>query len=695
MRVPFEWLKEYVTMRLSPEALAERLTMVGLEVTAIEQVEGEPVLNLEITPNRADCLSIIGVAREVAALTSQPLKPPSDRRAASPGGTKPASSRPTAQALRAVVRIDDRHGCEHYIGRLIKEVRVASSPAWMQRRLVACGVRPINNVVDVTNYVLLEYGQPLHAFDFDRLSQGTLRVRRAQAGESLTTLDGVARSLSADMLVIADAAVPIAVAGVMGGTGSEVTLQTRTLLVESALFDPVTVRRTARKLGLASESSYRFERGVDPQGVETASARAATLILELAGGEEAACYDVGAKPLKRVGVLVDAGRASRWLGTPLSPTAIRTILAKLSCHVASSEAGGALHVGVPSFRRDLTQEVDLYEEVARAIGYDRLPSTIPIASLTLRSAEETASYVRAQSLRGLCASLGLTEAITWSLIAADEAAAVGCDGDGTVRVANPLSQDHAIVRPSLLAGLLQALRRNLSRGRTDIALFEVGRVVRAQGRIVPENIECLQLGVVLSGRWFPDWTGGKTPCSFWLLKGLLSTLVRRFCGCELQTAHATHAWSDSGQSAAVYAEGRVVGVAGKLSRKLREACELSQDAWYAELAVGELEAIRRAPPPLLAPAAFPPVKRDVSIILDDRVAFDEVARTIREAAGALADRIELIDRFTGAPVPPGKHSLTFAIEYRDPSRTLTAAEADAAHQRIAEALTSRCGAALR
>jgi len=366
MRVPLEWLKEFVTIRDTPEALAGRLTMAGLEVVGIERVNGEPVLDLEITPNRADCLSILGVAREVAVLTGQRLKLPGqetgDRRQGKRGRTRLMSH---VSCLKIV--IEDRAGCRRYIGRLLEGVRMGSSPAWMQRRLAACGLRPINTVVDITNYVLLETGQPLHAFDFDRLAQGTIVVRRAQATEALTTLDGVRRTLSPEILVIADAETPVAVAGVMGGVGSEVTPTTRRVLLESAWFDPVTVRRAARRLGLASESSYRFERGVDPVGVETASARAGALIRELAGGEEAAVRDVGAKPSPRRAITVEGPRLNRWLGTRLEAPTIRSTLAQLSCRVASSGMSASMQVTPPSFRQDLTQAVDLYEEVARVM----------------------------------------------------------------------------------------------------------------------------------------------------------------------------------------------------------------------------------------------------------------------------------------------------------------------------------------
>jgi phenylalanyl-tRNA synthetase beta chain len=702
MKVPLEWLKEYVTLRLSPEAIAERLTMAGLEVTAIDRVGGDIVLNFEITPNRPDCLSVIGIAREVAAITGQRLKLP--QRPASSNQQPATSNRQRVAGRRSpvagaphvpfplTIRIEDRTSCERYIGRIIERVRVVPSPAWMQRRLLACGARPINNVVDITNYVLLEYGQPLHAFDFLRLADATVLVRRAHANESITTLDGVARTLPPETLVIADARQAVAVAGIMGGVGSEVTPQTTTILLESALFDPVTIRRGARRLGLATDSSYRFERGVDPVGVETASARALQLIEELSGGQEAAVCDVGSKPSKRVGVVIDSRRLQRWLGMPVAAPMIRTALAGFGCHVASSGPGGeTMRVGIPSFRRDLTQDVDLFEEIARVIGYDRVPSTLPSLSVTAPQSEETARYGRTQSLRCLCASLGLTEAVTWSLLSEGDLSRFGFDPGRTARLANPLSQDHAYLRPSLLIGLLQAVRRNVSQGASGARLFEVGGVVDCSSGRVTEGC---RLGVVLAGLWSRDWHR-KEPSGFFLLKGLLETLVGRLCEGELQATPASLPWAEPGQGAQLHLNGRVFGTAGEISQSIRTAWDLEEPAWAAEFDVEQLLASRRRPIRAEAPPLFPPVKRDLSLVVDATTPFEVVDRLLRDTGSPLAHRVTLIDRYTGKQVPAGKVSLTFSIEYRDPSKTLTASDVDALHQRIVRALADRFGASLR
>ena len=691
MHVPIEWLKTYVPVRIKPEALAKQLTMAGLEVISLVDVDGQPVLDIEVTPNRADCLSIIGIAREVAAITGQRLQLPGaggGRRGA--GETK--SPRPLPHTPCPTIRIEDHTGCQRYLGRLIEGVRIGPSPGWMQRRLLACGVRPINNVVDITNYVLVEYGQPLHAFDYGHLTDGTIVVRRAKAQEPITTLDGVSRRLPTEALVIADAQQPVAVAGVMGGVGSEVTERTHAVLLESALFDPITVRRTARALGLASESSYRFERGVDPEGIETASVRAAALIAELVGGTVSAVRDVGTKPAARRPITLQVERLNRWLGTRIAPAEVRTGLARLACRVATSGTGTTLHVSAPSFRRDVVQDVDLYEEIARTIGYDRIPSTLPVAPLACGSSPEGRSYRHLQSLRCLCASLGLAEAMTWSLLSETDLARCGWPAAEAIRLSNPLSQEHVYLRPTLLVGLLRAVRRNATQGVENIRFFEVGRLFKPGPGHAP--LEEPWLGVALSGAWQRDWAV-QQPADLFHVKGVLQALASRLCEGSLQFVSTPQAWAEPAQSAAVELSGQTIGAAGQVSRALAAAFDLEGPVWIAEVSVEGLLAARRRRLRAQSPPTFPPVKRDLSVLVSDDTSFESVDRAIRETGAPHAARVELIDSFRGERLPAGQHSLTFSLEYRDPTRTLTALEVDAIHQRIVQALASRFGAKLR
>lgn len=679
MKVPLDWLKEFVAVRLPPAQLAERLTLTGLEVKAVEETPQGIVFDIEVTPNRADCLSIIGVAREVAAATGQRLQLP-------PAG---ASKKATPQKDAPVsIHIEDKKGCQQYIGRVIESVKIGPSPEWMQKRLLACGLRSINNIVDITNYVLFECGQPLHAFDLTRLKGKAIRVRRADANEPITTLDGAKRALAADVLVIADAESPVAVAGIMGGQASEVTAQTTDILLESALFDPITIRRTSRKLGLSSESSYRFERGVDPEGVAAASARASALIQQLASGRETSSKTVGqAAPARKV-IIFEPKQAAKWLGSAIDASFARTSFARLSCRVASSGTDGPMRVSVPSFRRDLNQPVDLYEEIARLAGYDRIAPSIPEVSLINPSGGYAETYQQSAQLRRLCAALGLQEAVTWSLLSENEIKRFGYPEKEMARLANPLSQDHAYLRPSLLIGLLQAVRHNASRGVPYARFFELGNVF-AQSK------EKRRLGIVISGDWSAGWANPKAPASFWVVKGLAQAVIQCLTGQAAGAAAAAVSWSSPREAATLLVGGKALGVVGKIAEPLLGALDLKQPVWAAELDVEALLDCRKVPAPVVAPPVFPPVKRDLSVVVNESVLFEQMIRVIQEAGRPQASRVELMDRFRGKSIPSGKYSVTFNLEYRDPQRTLTAQEIDQVHQRIVAALSVQFGATLR
>jgi phenylalanyl-tRNA synthetase beta chain len=688
MRLPIEWLKEHVAVRLSAEALADRLTMAGLEVTRIERLDGGAVLILEITPNRPDCLSIIGIAREIAVLTGATLKLPRavhGSRLKVQGKRQPPRTSNLEPRTKVTVRIEDRQGCRRYLGRLIEGVAVGASPGWIQNRLSACGIRPINNVVDITNYVLLECGQPLHAFDADRLKEGAVVVRRAAAGETLVTIDEQARALSSSMLVIADARRPIAIAGVMGGLETAVSPATTRILLESAWFDPIVVRRTGRALGLSSESSYRFERGVDPAGVEAASRRAAQLIIQLAGGRETAVRDVGEHHAKRTLVRLDGARVQRGLGASIPPTMVKRTLESLGCVVRS--AGGGWQVAPPSFRCDIAQDVDLLEEIARVAGYDRLPATMPQATLDVRRDEGIS-----RSLRELCASLGLWEIVTWALVSEESLANIGpaFSAQDRIRLTNPLSRDHAILRPTLLAGMLQAIARNFSQGATGARFFELGNVF--EGSAHPHEI--LSLGIGIAGLWEQSWQGARSADVF-LLKGLIEQLAQRFLRQPVAVQASPIAWAEGGQSFALALDGQPLGCGGEVARPICNAFDCHERIWFAELRLETLVAAKR-PQAVFRPLnPFPPVKRDLSVMVERHIELAKLAELIRTVGAPLVSRLELVDRYTGSPVPATKHSLTFSIEYRDPARTLTAAEVDARHRAISLELLQRFGAQLR
>ncbi len=683
MKVPLEWLQEFVTIRLRPEQLAHRLTMAGFEVTAIERVHGEWVFSVEITPNRADCLSIMGIAREVAAITGAKLTLSEGARGEGRGARGKSHPRPLSHAPRLLIRIEDRQGCRRYIGRLIEGIRIGASPAWMQKRLVACGLRPINNVVDITNYVLLEYGQPLHAFDDDRLLGGAILVRRAKVGEELVTIDETPHRLSPEMLVIADAKRPVAVAGVMGGRDTQVAEATKRVLLESAWFDPTIVRRTARALGLASESSYRFERGVDPIGVESASKRAAALLTELAGGVETAAQDAGGRPAAATTVLLEPSKASRWLGVSVPSATAKRTLEQLGFSVKPSAR--TWRVSVPSYRRDVQQDVDLIEEIARLSGYDALPATHPCGLLG-PSARDESPYTQIQELRRWCTGLGLSETITWALVSKAQLDKANCWPDKPLQLQNPLSLDHLILRPTLLIGLLQVISKNLAQGIPGVRFFELGHV------FTPKEIAYLGIGI--AGLWERSWQG-KQPADVFRLKGVIDQLLNRCTDRSRHVQVAPLAWAEPGHSLTLQLDGKPLGVIGQVARRIREAYDIEQPVWFGEINVEALLGYPKTSATSISPSPFPPAKRDLSFLIDKRTPYTQLLELIRATGSPLAHRVELVDRYVGSQVPETKHSLTFSIEYRDPSRTLTAGEVDALHRKIREALAQRFGAQLR
>ncbi len=682
MKVPLEWLKEYVPVRLPTDQLAERLTMAGLEVKAIEAPEAGPIFDIEVTPNRPDCLSIIGIARELAAATGQSFKAP---RISAP-------AKPRKNAVAVSIRIEDAAACGLYIGRLIEGVKVGPSPDWMQKRLLACGARPINNLVDITNYVLFEYGQPLHAFDFEKLKGGTIIVRRAREGEPLRTLDGLDRKLDAQTLVIADAEKAVAVAGIMGGMGSEVTESTRRVLLESAWFEPKLIRRTGRRLGLASESSYRFERGVGTEGVAQASARASVLIQDLAGGHKTAMKAAGGlKPKPRV-VAMDLDRAERWLGTPIPAAKAKTILRRFSFAPSGKPSARAFKVAVPSFRLDVSEPCDLFEELARGIGYDRISPTLPRLEPSVPAA--VSRYAQLRALKAQAAAAGLVETVNWSLVSEAELARFGYPPAAAARLVNPLNQDFAFLRPTLAIGLSKTARRNLSHGATGVRLFELGAIVRPK----ETPAEQTWLGILLAGEWMRDWRT-RQAADFYLFKGLIENLFGAAAK-QLQWVPAEGAaipWAESGQGTLIRdaREGSgTVGLCARLSAAIAKALDIDAEVWCggiradALLKAQQADAVREIP-------TLPPVKRDLSILVKGAIGYADIERTIRETGGSALTQLALIDRYTGSSLPPGTCSLTFSLAYRDPARTLTAEEADAIHQGIVAKLQQAFEASLR
>ncbi len=462
MKFLLSWLKEFIELSLPPASLADRLTMAGLEVTSLSPVDGDFLFEAEVTPNRSDCLSHLGIARETAAALGRPFR--------FPRWLQREFRLPASTGEGMPVRVESSEDCPLYVGLVIEGVQIESSPPELARRLTRLGIRPVNNVVDLTNLCLLELGQPLHAFDLDRLEGASITVRRAKAGEKLETLDGVSRTLTPELLVIADGRKPVALAGILGGKNTEITSGTRRIFLESACFKPALVRRAARIAKAASDSSYRFERGVDPEMVPAAAARAARWILRIAGGTLRARTEVRAEFPKRPSISLKPRKAEEVLGMKITPAQQKRHLEHLGCEIRGSSRGWK--VDPPSWRNDLRISEDLYEELARLFGYDRCPASLPPfprQSMERWKSTEDPRLEREQNLRRLLAASGYQEILTYSLLSPETLARCGMKTARTIR--NPLSADLACLRPALLPGALTALSLNLRRKTSETFLF--------------------------------------------------------------------------------------------------------------------------------------------------------------------------------------------------------------------------------
>ncbi len=704
MKILVSWLRELVDVPVTPARLASDLHMAGFEVASVEPAPGAPaegddaVIDLEITANRPDCLGALGIAREVATLYDTPLKMPSLSTLGEADATQAGDLR---------VTIEDPDRCPRYCGALA-EVQVAPSPAWMQQRLAAAGIRAINNIVDITNYVLLELGHPMHAFDFERLAGHELRIRTARPGERVTTLDGQNRALEPDILVIADGTRPQAIGGVMGGADSEVSGTTHLIALESAWFEPSGIRRTSRRLGLSTEASYRFERGADIEAPPLALARACAL-LEKTGAGRALPGFVDAYPAKRERrlVAIDTARVARVLGANVPTSEITRTLEGLGFGVVpqaasvdavsvprpDAESSTCLSVTVPSWRIDVGRDVDLIEEIARHFGYDRLPTTFPTLEQT--PAEPDGRLQRDRLVRRLAAAAGFAEAETFSFVERAAALSFAVASD-LVDILNPLSEQFAVLRPSLLPGVVDAVAHNRRRGQEDARLFELGTVFTTGGG------ERRALALAWVGAGTPGhWSGSGRPVDFFDMKGAVE-LIAAGLGITVELTPEERPYLVRGRAAAVLAgatAGRTIGVVGQLAPALAAARDVPAQA---EIYVAEVDLdamidvdssvlmFRSAPPP-----RHPAVVRDISIIVDDVLPAAVVRGTIHAAAPATLLRVREFDRYQGKGVPEGCVSLSYRFTFQAPDRTLTDADVQRAMTDIVEALIREHGAVQR
>ena len=636
----------------------------------------EVVLDLEITWNRPDCLSIIGIAREFAALLKRPLRLPSVDFA--------ETGEPVETFAKVVVK--DSVKCPRYTARVMTGVKDGVSPDWMRRRLELCGVRAISLTVDVTNYVMLEYGQPLHAFDYRKLAENTIVVRCADDGEKMKTLDGIERTLDSSMLVIADAKRPSAVAGVMGGEDSEIAAGTEHVLLESALFEPASTKRTSTKLGLSSESSRRYERGVDPGLADLASRRAVSLLAQYGGATVAkGVIDVDAREFKPAEVALRFARVNEVIGVPLAEDEVVGILTALGLDVVSRESGTAVF-RIPSYRLDLTLEADLIEEVARMHGLDAIPDRMP-NSTAVSMLDDKPFYVRAKC-RQLLLGMGFSEAMHYSFLSAQELDAFDTRGAAMrVVLPNPVSADYGVLRDSLLPQLVGSLGRNASRQVEMAGLFEMGRVfLMNDGK--PSEEERVSMGLMGPlGRSAIDCrrTVANEEAMLWL-KGAVENLVAATGGGRLEFAPCQHPGMDDGWALTISLNGETVGQMGLVSAGLRHQWRMTSPMAVAELKLAPLLAEGGTKTAIKPPPQFPGMRRDIAFVADASVLHRDVVATVRKVAPAELTGVELFDIFQSKDLGKGKRSLAYSLEFRSPDRTLTDAEVNVAFVKIVQAL---------
>jgi len=683
MLVSYEWLKEFVEIDVGPQELAERLTMAGFEVEEVQPFGEDYVLNVKITANRPDCLSILGLAREIAAIFAKPLHMPKVR--------VDEEGPPVEELVQISLEADQL--CPRYGAKVIFDVEVGESPDWMKRRLEACGLRPINNVVDVTNYVLLELGHPLHAFDYDKLAQHKIIVRLAENGEKLRTLDGELRELDGKILVIADAERAVALAGIMGGEDTEVTYSTKNVLLEGAYFHPGTIRRGARALRMSTEASYRFERGADPNCVPQALDRAAQLIKELAGGKIAkGLYDAKLCEFKPWQVELRPERADLLLGFDIPRDEMEKILKSLGLGVSKKEK--KFIVEVPTFRQDLKREADLIEELVRIYGYEKVPSTQP--RLRVESHPKPKARWVQERVRALLLGAGLCEVMNFSLIDSDEFSKFPelqkLYGPQVVPLRNPMSKQQDILRPTLIPSLLGTVARNLSRRVETVKVFEIGKVFLKDS---PKPREETLLGIALCGfDKEKSWDEREKEIDIYGLKGVLELVGERLrIGFELKEGE--HPYFEKGACAELFVDGAKIGVMGKVREDILEYYDVAKSVFIAEIDFSHIVQGAKLHPTIKPLPKFPEALRDISLVVKEEIKAGELIAEMKQVGGELVEDVRLFDLYRGKQIPPGFKSLTFSITFRASDRTLTDEEVDELAQAIVKRMETKFGAKLR
>lgn len=648
-------------------------------------IGGDTIFDLDISSNRPDLLNMIGIAREIAVIEKTSVRlPPIELN---------ESSASTSDAIQ--VRIEDTDGCHRYAARILKGIRVGPSPAWLVQRLESVGQRSINTIVDVTNFVMLEMGQPLHAFDYDRIAGQKITVRRSQAGSRFTTLDGKTHTLDDQAILICDAERAVALGGIMGGQNSEINDATAHILLEAAWFHPTRIRRTARKLGIQTDASQRFERGVDEEATCRALDRACQLIQQISGGQLLlGAVDVVAVPPERVVIELPIKEVTRLLGLQIPAGDIAAYLRRIGCTI-ESQSSGVLRVVPPSYRRDLRIREDLIEEVARVHGYNRIPNATG-AYITYHD-DGLERERLAGSVRELLSELGIDEAVTNSMVSAGEQLHVVPDA-AFVRLKNPINDDMAVMRASLLPGLLHVVRGNLFRKNMDVRVYEIGRTFRKTDAELPE--ERTWITGCLTGRRFPThWDGKNEAIDFFDVKAVFTSLANKFHLDSLRHIgyDKSSIFTDEARQVFIGQSDRpiVLGNFGRLNRTILSKFDIDVDVFAFQIDYDALAASARFQPTFREVPRFPFVRRDLALILRDEIESEKVLEFVKTRSGPLLESVEIFDRYTGQPIAKGEHSLAFSLTFQALDRTLTENEVDTIMQELIYSTEKEFGARLR
>ena len=666
MNISLNWLTDYVEVAMPVAELEQLFTRIGLNHEGTSETATDLVLDLEVTSNRPDCLGHLGVARELAVATGKKFTPPAL-------GDVPTSGH-AAELTSVDVQAPDL--CSRYSARVIRGVKIGPSPEWLVERLEAIGMRSVNNIVDVTNFILMEYSQPLHAFDYDKLAENRIVVRRAKGGERMVSIDETTCDLDESMLVIADAEKPVAIAGVMGGLDTEVSAQTVNILLEAARFDPLNIRHTSRKLGLMSESNFRFERGVDPVALDEASLRACQMIIELAGGQLAeGAADVWAKPYEAPVVTLRPARYATVMGFDVPADQQASILDRLGLNAVLE--GDTITCTIPPYRADLTREADLIEEVARIVGYDKIPMSTKIAHEVVGMADE--QKIR-RDIANVMSASGFDEAITFTYVDIEEAALFGVDSPACADTLTRKTNN--ALRPTLLPSLLAACKANQDSGNTDISLYELSAAFMPKGD-GNELDEHLEIAMVTSG----DLRD---------LRGAVETLCEKVaCDASLELKPSPQAGMDADAAAEMFLNGTAIGTIGQIGPKVLKHYGIERPVAAARLRLDVLTSCANLERTYATVARFPAVRRDLSLIVEEETTWAQIQEVLTGIDQPLRTDVQYVTTYRGKPIPGGKKSVTLTAIYQSTEGTLRSEQVDEQIATIVKALAETLKAEVR